>query len=95
MGALAGFSEEAGALSAGLKNFLHRWLYNHPALAEERDRGVAWLEALFRYYLEHPKQTPPYHAALAEEQPRHRVVCDYIAGMTDRFLAQEHERLLG
>jgi dGTPase len=92
---LAGFSEEAAALSAGLKDFLHRRLYNHPALAEERDRGVAWLEALFHYYLAHPEQMPPHHAALAKEQPRHRVVCDYIAGMTDRFLVQEHERLIG
>jgi dGTPase len=92
---LAGFSEEAAAWSAGLKSFLHRRLYNHPALAEERDRGVAWLEALFAYYLEHPEQMPPYHAALAGQEPRHRVVCDYIAGMTDRFLAQEHSRLLG
>jgi dGTPase len=92
---LAGFSEEAAAWSAGLKDFLHRRLYNHPALAEERDRGVACLEALFEHYLAHPDQMPRYHAALAKEQPRHRVVCDYIAGMTDRFLAQEHARLVG
>ena len=93
-GPLAGFSEEGAQWSAGLKEFLHRRLYNHPALAEERDRGVAWLEALFHHYLEHPELMPPHHAALASEQPRHRVVCDYIAGMTDRFLAQEHDRLL-
>jgi len=38
---------------------------------------------------------PPFHAALAEEKPRHRVVCDYIAGMTDRFLMKEHARTVG
>ena len=92
---LAGFSEEAAAWSAGLKSFLHRRLYNHPALVEERDRGVAWLEALFHHYCEHPDTMPPYHAELAAAGPVHRVVCDYIAGMTDRFLVQEHERLLG
>ena len=92
---LAGFSQEAAAWSAGLKSFLHRRLYEHPALVEERERGVAWLEALFHFYLEHPAEMPAHHAALAEHEQRHRVVCDYIAGMTDRFLAQEHDRLLG
>ncbi len=91
---LAGFSEEAANWSAGLKAFLHRRLYDHPALVEERDRSVAALEALFHHYCAHPEEMPPHHAALAKEQPRHRVVCDYIAGMTDRFLTQEHERLL-
>jgi len=91
---LAAFSQDAAAWSAGLKSFLHRRLYNHSDLAEERDRSVAALEELFHYFCEHPGQMPPLHAALAQHQPRHRVVCDYIAGMTDRFLSQEHDRLL-
>jgi dGTPase len=55
---------------------------------------VAALETLFLYFCEHPETMPPLHAELANHQPRHRVVCDYIAGMTDRFLQQEHHRLL-
>ena len=91
---LAAFSQDAAAWSAGLKSFLHRRLYNHSDLAEERDRSVAALEELFQYFCKHPGQMPPFHAALAQHQPRHRVVCDYIAGMTDRFLVREHYRLL-
>ncbi len=91
---LAGFSPDAASWSAGLKNFLHRRLYNHPDLVEERDRSVAALEQLFRFYCDHPEEMPPLHAALAQQQPRHRVVCDYIAGMTDRFLEREHRRVL-
>ncbi len=90
---LAAFSQDAAGWSAGLKSFLHRRLYNHSDLAEERDRSVAALEELFHYFCEHPGQMPPFHAALAQQQPRHRVVCDYIAGMTDRFLTQEHHRI--
>ncbi len=89
---LAGFSPDSASWSAGLKTFLHRRLYDHPDLVEERDRCVAALEQLFYFYSEHPGEMPPLHAALAEEQPRHRVVCDYIAGMTDRFLMKEHAR---
>jgi len=92
---LAGFSPDSASWSAGLKNFLHRRLYNHPDLVEERDRSVASLEQLFFFYSEHPSEMPPFHAALAEEQPRHRVVCDYIAGMTDPFLMREHRRTIG
>jgi dGTPase len=90
---LAGFTEDAAAWCASLKSFLHRQLYNHPALADERERSVVALEALFGYFLEHPEQMPPLHAALAEQLPRHRTVCDYIAGMTDRFFEHEHRRI--
>jgi dGTPase len=93
--AFAALSADGAAWCAGLKDFLHRRLYNHPALAEERDRSVQALEELFGHYLEHPEVMPKYHAQLATREPRHRVVCDYIAGMTDRFLLQEHDRLLG
>jgi len=92
---LAGFSEDAANWRASLKAFLHRRLYNHPALNDERERSVAALEALFRHFLDHPDQMPPFHAALAGRHPRHRVVCDYVAGMTDRFFEQEHRRIFG
>ena len=90
---LSGFGADAAEWSAGLKRFLHRRLYNHAALNEERERSVAALEALFHYFLEHPEQMPPLHAALAAQHPRHRAVCDYIAGMTDRFFEHEHRRI--
>ncbi|HKO04496.1 MAG TPA: deoxyguanosinetriphosphate triphosphohydrolase [Candidatus Acidoferrales bacterium] len=92
---LAGFSEDAAGWSAGLKSFLHRRLYNHSDLAEERDRSVASLEELFHHFCCHPGEMPPFHAALAHQKLRHRVVCDYIAGMTDRFFIQEHRRIFG
>jgi dGTPase len=90
---LADFSPEIAARNAELKRFLGTRLYSHPALAEERERSVAALEELFRYYLERPEAMPPYYAELARAQPRHRVVCDYIAGMTDSFLLAQHARL--
>ena len=92
---LAGFSPRAAKINTALKRFLYRRLYDHPAIVEERDRSVNALEQLFRYYLAHPESLPEYYSELAAREPRHRVVCDYIAGMTDHFLLRQHRELLG
>ncbi len=91
---LAGLSSAAAAKTAGLKRFLHARLYNHPTLTRERDRSVAALEQVFRHYLANPQAMPEYYAGEAAREPRHRVVCDYIAGMTDRFLLRQQHDLM-
>ncbi|HKV03654.1 MAG TPA: deoxyguanosinetriphosphate triphosphohydrolase [Candidatus Acidoferrales bacterium] len=91
---LAGFSPEAARENAGLKHFLNARVYSHPIIAEERERSVAALDALFRFFLDHPGRMPEHYAALAKVEPRHRVVCDYIAGMTDHFLLRQCRELL-
>jgi dGTPase len=92
---LAAFSPEVAAENAALKAFLASRLYAHPAIAEERDRSVVALDALFRFFLENPAQMPRNYAELTNKEPRHRVVCDYIAGMTDHFLLRQCQELLG
>jgi dGTPase len=92
---LAGFSPAVAKLNGDLKRFLFARLYSQPTIIEDRDRSVTALDALFSFYLEHPERMPPQHAELALRQPRHRVVCDYIAGMTDHFLLRQCHDLLG
>jgi dGTPase len=92
---LAGFSPAVAKLNGDLKRFLFARLYSQPTIVEDRDRSVAALDALFSFYLEHPERMPQQHAELALRQPRHRVVCDYIAGMTDHFLLRQSHDLLG
>lgn len=92
---LAGFGPEVAKSNNELKRFLYRRLYDHPTIVEERDRSVNALEQLFRYYLAHPESMPEYYFELAAREPRHRVVCDYIAGMTDHFLLRQHRELVG
>jgi dGTPase len=86
---LAAFSAEVARNNAGLKHFLNSNVYSLPAIAEERERSVAALDALFSFFLEHPDRMPRQYAALAQTTPAHRVVCDYIAGMTDHFLLRQ------
>jgi dGTPase len=92
---LVGFSPDVAEQNASLKRFLSARLYSNTAIAEERDRSVAALEALFRFFLDHPDRMPPQYAEAAQREPRHRVVCDYIGGMTDHFLLRQCRELLG
>ena len=92
---LAGFSESAAARNAKLKRFLFAHIYDHPAITEDRDRSVQCLEELFRYYLDSNGSMPASYEELAHMAPRHVVVCDYIAGMTDQFLLRQHHEQLG
>lgn len=92
---LAGFSPEVGVEDASLKSYLMSRVYSDPAIADERSHSVAQLDALFSFFLQHPERMPKYYADLAQSAPRHRVVCDYIAGMTDHFLLRQCHELLG
>ncbi len=50
---------------------------------------------LFSYWMEHPDALPHSYQEQRERDPLHRVVCDYIAGMTDRFILHHYEELFG
>ncbi len=92
---LAGFSPPMAAQNAALKKFLLARLYNNPAIVRDRERSVEALAQLFDFYIEHPGAMPKAYAELAQRAPSYRVVCDYIAGMTDHFLLRLHKELLG
>ncbi|HXC31058.1 MAG TPA: deoxyguanosinetriphosphate triphosphohydrolase [Verrucomicrobiae bacterium] len=92
---LAGFDGALAAENAALKKFLLARLYNSPAIIADRERSVEALAELFEYYVARPEAMPKFYASLAHEAPRQRVVCDYIAGMTDHFLLRQHAELLG
>jgi len=92
---LAGFSAPRGAENGRLKRFLFSHIYNLPAITEDRDRSVRCLEELFAHYLSTPDSMPASYEEQARAEPRHGVVCDYIAGMTDQFLLRQHEEHFG
>ena len=76
-----------------LKDVLHRRLYRHPRVVAAADAGTRLLPGLFRRYLEAPDEMPEHFRRRIGESSPERVVCDYIAGMTDRFVTVEHRRL--
>jgi dGTPase len=92
---VAAFTAETAAASRALKQFLFTRVYATPALAEDRRRSVSMIADLFGYFIDDPRRLPDSYAALAASAPPHRVVCDYIAGMTDAFCRRTHEQAFG
>lgn len=85
--------EEVRRLIADLEEFLHRRVYRHYRVMRMAERGRRILQQLFAEYLRCPEQLPQRYRqrALAGSLPR--TVCDYLAGMTDRYAQDEYLRL--
>ena len=93
---LVAFSPDVAAENAALKRYpdVPR-LFRLGRLPKIASRSVAQLDALFSFFLEHPERMPKFYADLARSEPPHRIVCDYIAGMTDHFLLRQCHELFG
>ncbi len=78
-----------------LREYLYANLYYNPVVREPNLRAVQMLEELFHFYLEHPNEIGTQSRKRARKIGLPRAVCDYIAGMTDRYVVQAHQRLFG
>jgi dGTPase len=92
---LARFAPAAAATNSALKQFLRQRVYFSQALQEERRRSAAMIAELFQFFLDHQERLPESYRAESQGQPAHRLVCDYIAGMTVGFLRRTYEQTLG
>jgi len=90
---LIGLSPEIARHNSILKAFLYSELYDNPQLRAEREAGAEMVTDLFRIYLHRPELLPQSHQARAGGL--HRVICDYIAGMTDHFLRAQFRNATG
>ena len=82
---LAAFTPDVAETDRQLKHFLRTNLYSAPAIREERTLSMAMIAGMFELFLNHPERMPESYLEATHERPVHRVVCDYIAGMTDSF----------
>jgi len=92
---LAASTVDGAATSRALKRFLFETVYSSPALGMDRQRSVAMIGELFQFFLSDPGRLPEPYRRQAAEEPAHRVVCDYIAGMTDGFFQRTYEQTIG
>jgi len=76
-----------------LRRFLYKNLYHHPRVASANDRACGLLKNVFELYLKKPSLLGETTAKRVRKDGLHRTVCDYLSGMTDRYLMEEHERL--
>jgi dGTPase len=82
---LVSLSSQSDRLLADLERFLHTNFYGHERLREAAQRAKGWLAELFGQLRRDPHRMPSYFRDFIPEHGLHRVVCDYIAGMTDRY----------
>lgn len=92
-GFLISFSKEMKKLRESLKSFLFDNLYNHYRVIRMSDKAYRFIVAIFEVYLKRPGQLPIGTREKLKEETPHRIICDYIAGMTDRFALDEYKKL--
>ena len=93
---LVAFSEELESRQRALRAFLNERMYKHYKVNRMRSKAKRLLADLFEIFLNEPETLPPpwrMDASQAPESRRARIVCDYIAGMTDGYAMELHGRL--
>ena len=91
---LAGFSPEIDAERRAAKSFLYQGLYNCKPLEPEKRKAEKVVTDVFTHLMDHPEALPHAHQQRAENEKLARVVCDYIAGMTDHYIEDLRKKLL-
>jgi dGTPase len=92
---LAAFSSKVEAERKRSKDFLYENLYYSSSLAAEKDEAERVVRELFAFWMKNPAALPHNYQEKAEADSLPRVICDYIAGMTDPFILEQHERYCG
>jgi dGTPase len=92
---LVRYSSKRRKLNWELRDYLYKNLYYNPVVHEPNERAVRVMEQLFQYYVKNPSEIGTQSRKRIKKIGLHRAVCDYIAGMTDRYVMQEHHRLFG
>lgn len=86
--ALIGISDSSEAALRELEAFLMQNMYLNEALKGTAEKVRHWLGTLFDHLYQHPEKMPHYYQKMVETAGLQRTVCDYIAGMTDRYCLQ-------
>jgi dGTPase len=89
------YSDELTKANRALREFLYRNVYYHPRVSEVNRRACEMLRRVFEAYLVDPERLGDGATRRIEKEGLHRTVCDYVAGMTDRYLMEEHGRIGG
>ncbi len=87
------FSKEMLSLRKPLRKFLMEMLYNHYRVIRMSNKAKRFIQDLFKVYVERPEQLSPQIQKRISLDGTRRAVCDYIAGMTDRYALDEYKKL--
>lgn len=90
---IVGFSSERAAAKKELEDYLFKRLYCHHRVRRMAIKAKRFVTMLFEAFVAEPAQLPPEYQSRAKEVGLERGVCDYIAGMTDRYAQDEYKKL--
>jgi len=90
---IASFSKEMLNLKKPLRELLMNKLYRHYRVTRMSSKAKLFIEKLFNFYLKNPQALPTQVQKRLARDGTRRVVCDYIAGMTDRYALDEYKKL--
>jgi dGTPase len=87
--------EEIEAAMSGLRHYMFDNVYTNSVAKQEDKKAQALLKSLYEYYLEHTEELPEeyFNMIWISREPVSRVVCDYVAGMTDGYAIDTYQRL--
>jgi len=88
-----GYSEDMQRRNRELKDFLYKKLYRHYRVVRMSVRAERVISELFNAYRAEPAVLPDHVQAVIEKRGLERTICDYVAGMTDRYTIEEHQKL--
>lgn len=92
---LARMTDDAIEINRQMRRLLVERVYSYAKLMEDRSSAVQKMKELFQYLVDHPQQVSPTYRERLNHEAVHRVVCDYVAGMTDSYLLKTANALLG
>jgi dGTPase len=87
------YSDHLAEANRALRKFLYQNVYYHPRVSEVNRRACEMLRRVFGAYVADPDRLGEGAIRRIEREGLHRTVCDYVAGMTDRYLMEEHQRI--
>lgn len=90
---IIGYSEEMQRRNRELKDLLYRKLYRHYRVVRMQVKAERIIAELFQAYRTEPSILPDHVQFFVEKRGLERTICDYIAGMTDRYAIEEHQKL--
>ena len=85
-------SKEMQGLRGPMREFLMDNLYHHYRVVRMSNKASRFITSLFNVYLDKPEQLPPTTQNRLKKEDERRVICDYIAGMTDRYALDEYKK---
>ncbi|MCU1221028.1 MAG: Deoxyguanosinetriphosphate triphosphohydrolase [Candidatus Angelobacter sp.] len=92
---LIAFSAQVDEERKQLKEFLYQNVYYSPAQQRDKQQAEQVIAEMFAFFIKSPRELPGSYHEKTRSEPLHRIVCDYIAGMTDSYIFEQHRRFCG